>query len=436
MDGLWVTDVLPLALTTIGALWQTLPWLLTMVVLIGCSAFFSASEAALFSLRGPDRRLMATGNSAERVAEELLQNPDRLLSAVLFWNLVVNILYFAIASMVSARWEADPSLSVAFAIGSLLLIIFFSEMLPKSLAVVSPRRIASAISLPLAAAVSLVDPIMPWLRTVNLLSRRLIWPGLEEQPYLEIKDLERAIKVSTAGRELVGQEHIVLHNIVQLSDLRVQEWMRPRNQFLVHSSPVSIDVLGGVDTPSGYLLIAGPDGDEIAAAISLNDLTDVQPDHLDRQARPVAYIPWCSTVSEALQQLRVENAEVAAVVNEHGETIGIVTIDDIFAAVLTEDPTRGERLLNKVTIEEFDEETWAVLGMTNLRSLAQHFELELPESHHVTLGGIAQEVLERLPEVGDEFNWGPFNVMIIDDSESGRELRMLVRLDGANGESP
>ena len=99
---------------------HNLPWLLTMAVLIGCSAFFSASEAALFSLRAADRRLMSLGTRAERIAEGLLSNPERLLSAVLFWNLLVNILYFAIATMVGSRWAANPSLSLVFCRRSLL----------------------------------------------------------------------------------------------------------------------------------------------------------------------------------------------------------------------------------------------------------------------------------------------------------------------------
>ena len=108
------------------AIWGILPWLITMAILIACSGFFSACEAALFSLRGGDRRLMTTGTYSEQVAERLLRNPDRLLSAVLFWNLVVNILYFAIASIVSARLGNDPAISFAVAGGSLLLIIFLS----------------------------------------------------------------------------------------------------------------------------------------------------------------------------------------------------------------------------------------------------------------------------------------------------------------------
>ena len=81
------------------------PWLVAMVVLILCSAFFSSSEAACFYLRSADRRRLASGNQAQRMVARLLDEPDRLLTAVLFWNLVVNLAYFTIASIVSLQLE-------------------------------------------------------------------------------------------------------------------------------------------------------------------------------------------------------------------------------------------------------------------------------------------------------------------------------------------
>ncbi len=122
-----------------NSLSELAPWLTVMVVLIGCSGFFSASEAALFYLRPAQRRRLRTGTASERMASRLLDDPDRLLSAVLFWNLVVNIAYFAVSSVCALKIENELDLGegvvFGFALVSLLAIIFFSEMLPKSFAV-------------------------------------------------------------------------------------------------------------------------------------------------------------------------------------------------------------------------------------------------------------------------------------------------------------
>ncbi len=394
-------------------LWNNLPWLLAMLVLIGCSAFFSASEAALFSLQGPDRRSMEQGSPGERAAYQLLGNPDQLLSAVLFWNLLVNITYFAITTMLGTRWEGSQTANVVFAAGSLLAIIFLSEMLPKSLGVLNARSAASMLALPMLVAVRIADPIMPALRTVNLLSRRLIWPGLEEQPHLDFRDLERAIALSQSDPERKGDEKIVLQNIVQLSSLQAQEWMRPRKVIHPLVPPVHIEQLQSTSSSGGYLLIAGDDGDEIVAAWDLRELTPFTPKRLDLLARPVAVVPWCATIGDVLETLGRESAQVAAVVNERGETIGSISLRDVLDAVLTVEPHRGERLLDHKPIVPQTDGTWQVDGMTNVRRLNNLVESQLPSTHHVTLGGVVQETLEHLPQTGDACQWGPFDIRVL-----------------------
>jgi len=410
----------------VDALWNVVPWLFTMTVLMALSGFFSASEAALFSLRAVDRRRLAAGSRAQQAAARLLQNPDRLLSAVLFWNLVVNIMYFAIAAMVGARWNADPTPRIVFGVGSLLAIIFFSEMVPKSIAVMRAPWLAAQVSIPLTVAIRMVDPFMPFLRTVNLMSRRLIWPDVKEQPYLEIRDLERAIELSTEESEMVRPEKTVLRNIVQLSDLRVQEWMRPRKQFRAYESPVSLRKLKGQLPPSGYLLVTESDGDEIAAALSLAEMTNFKQDNLEQLADPVTYVPWCATVADALQLLHQESSEVAAVVNERGETIGIVTLTDIFDAILSEHPERSERLLHREAITKFGPRVWHVSGMTNVRRLERQFQIDLPANRNVTIAGVVQEELDSHAKLGDRCRWGPFAIEVISIDEDGE---LLLRLE-------
>ena len=118
-------------------------------------------------------------------------------------------------------------------------------MLPKSVGVLTPRLLARTVSLPLALAVKIVDPLMPLLAVVNLISRRLIWPSFEPEPFIEVADLERAIEHSGNNESLIYQEQAVLQNIVQLSDIRIEEWMRPRTQFQAYHPPVSLADLNG-----------------------------------------------------------------------------------------------------------------------------------------------------------------------------------------------
>jgi Mg2+/Co2+ transporter CorB len=418
---------------------ELLPWLIAMVILMGCSSFFSASEAALFYLKPRDRRDMRNGRRREQTAARLLREPDRLLTAVLFWNLVINITYFAISSICAIRIERDETLgqtgAVLFALVSLLAIIFFSEMLPKSVAVLRPRSLATQVSTPLSLAVRMVDPLMPLLTTVNLISRRLIWPGFKPEPFMDVSDLERAIDHSGSDAAVIKQEQAVLQNIVQLSTIRVEEWMRPRTQFVAFQPPVKLSDLDGSIPASGYLLIKEPGSREIEKAIRLDNQYQLDENNLERFAEPVQYLPWCATVADALEKMSHREREVTVVVNEFGDTIGILTIEDILETAFAYAPSRSARLLNLPSLERIDEERWIVAGIMSLRLLARKFNVQIPETYSVTVGGVIQEVKQRLAEDGDECEWGPFQFRVIEASQRGTMLIEMRVADSPGGEA-
>ncbi|MGM0485247.1 MAG: CNNM domain-containing protein [Planctomycetota bacterium] len=408
------------------------PWLCAMAVLIGCSAFFSGSEAALFYLHWDDRRELAAGGRSQRAAAELLKAPDRLLSAVLLWNLATNMTYFGFSSIVALRFEEARGgvQAVTFSVGAMLTLIFLSEMLPKSIAVLSARRVSGMVGIPLAAAVRVLDPAMPLLGEVSLLSRRLIWPGFQSEQHLNVNDLARAVELSRADTTLMEQERTTLRNIVMLSDIRAEEWMRPRTQFVTFQAPVSLGDLEGNIPPSGYLLVTEPDHEDIVSAINLTTLADVPAENLQRHAKPVTCIPWCATVADVLQQLQEENSEVAVVVNEYGETIGIMTRVDILGALFHENPSRTVRLLDQQPIAEVAEGVWHLTGMTSVRRLQRYFQTELPETTSITVGGIIQDALRRLAQEGDEVDWNGFHFRVLEAPRRGQLLIELSRVPG------
>ena len=382
---------------------QYAPWLIAMSVLIFCSAFFSSGEAAFFYLSPADRRRMAAGNRAQRIAAALLDDPDRLLTAVLFWNLISNLTYFTIASITSIQFSHDgyTTTAVVFAAVALLVMIVLGEMLPKSLAVLKPRSMAATAAIPLAAMVRALDPVLPALRTAKVLSQRLFFPRFRSEPYLRVGDLERAVELSTSDASLLDQEQRVLQNIVLLSEIRADELMRPRIRFMSFRPPVSLADLQGRLPPSGYLLVTEEDSDEVAAAITLRSLSNVPTEHLEHYAEPVVYVPWCTTVAQSLETMQRQGRHVAAVVNEFGETIGILTFDDILDTIFGRTPSRSERLLQREPIRQVAPEVWHVTGMTSLRRLVRYFHVERPASKSITVEGVVQEVLQRMPQHGD-----------------------------------
>ncbi len=286
------------------------------------------------------------------------------------------------------------------------------------------------VSLPLALAVKIVDPLMPLLRGINLISRRLIWPSFEPEPFIEVADLERAIEHSGNSESLIYQEQAVLQNIVQLSNIRIEEWMRPRTQFQAYHPPVSLADLNGSLPASGYLLVTEPDSQEIEKAIRLDNRFHLPNENLERFAEPVLYLPWCATVANALEKMSHRDREVTVVVNEHGESIGIITIEDILETVFVYSPSRTRRLLDLPPLEEIGAGRWRVAGMISLRQLSRRLGIDIPPTSSVTVAGVIQESIQRLAEAGDQCQWGPFRFLVIEASQRGTMLVEVTLVRG------
>ena len=419
-----------------------MPWLTSMAILIVLSGLFSASEAAYFYLQRQDLRFLASGNASQRMAARLMEQPDRLLSAILFWNLVINMIYFTISARVGMQLEEqDGGWGVLFAFVSLFLVIFFSEMFPKSFAVLRSRSYAGLVAFPLAMAVRCVDPLLPILRFINLFLKRLLFPRITPEPDLEMSDIERAVELSTQDAQLDPHEYRMLRNIVSLSQLRADEWMRPRRQFVTFQAPVTIEDLKEKFPPSGFVLVTHRGSEEIQYSIDADDLIEFKPGYSQMGKRLVT-IPWCASVADVYEKLRATQRQVANVVNEHGETIGIITIDDIADAVFVDAPSRTRRITDEPPIQLLEDGVWHVMGLATLRRLEKQLQVVLPETRSVTIQGVLQEVLQALPKTGDHCQWGPLEMEVIEAAERGR-CRVEVKLraqqtpdsrhDGARG---
>jgi CBS domain containing-hemolysin-like protein len=412
-------------------------YFLAMLVLTAASAFCSCAEAAIFSLQAEDRRALQRGNAAQRTAVDLLARPDRLLTAILFWNLVFSFGFFVVGSVVEYRLhqEGRHQQSYILMVTSLMGMIILGEMLPKTFGVQQPRMIASLASLPVAAMVRTLDPVMPIFAVANNFIQRLLLPNFEREPYLEISDLERAIELSTSDAQLAALEQSALRNIVLLSELPAEELMRPRNQYETFQAPVHLEDLGGQIPPSGYLLIGDDEQGEITAAIPLKHLTAIPRRNLEHFAQPVIYVPWCATVAAILDELRRQQRELAVVVNEYGETIGIVTIEDVMETIFEDKSSRSARLLATSSIVPVAPDRWHVTGITNLRRLSRHFDVPLEASRSVTVAGILQEELQRIPVEGDELAWSGFRFRVLEAGDAGA-TKVELQVPPAGGPLP
>lgn len=405
----------------------SLPAILAMVTLILASGFFSSSETALFYLSRDELRAFRAGPVGQRLVWQLLADPDRLLTAVLFWNLLINLAYFSVSIvLVSGLAGDDPARTTLLTLLSLLAIILFGEVVPKSLAVVFRRQLAVMLSWPLAGMVRIFDPLAPSFLAVTRLIHRTCWPQLEAEPSLVAEDLEQAVENSELTTEVIRQERQLLHNILDLNEISVEEVMRPRGTWTSAGPPVLLEDLDASARDTGYVVLRNGE-DSIDRVIPLDYRTSLTAEPLERHAEDVIQVPWCAHLAHTLQRLREQFVSVASVVNEYGETIGIVTYDDIIDTILSPEPSRARRLLRREPVEEIEGGRYRVEALTTLRHLSRRLNLDYqpdPDGQ-VTVAGLLHEQLERMPAVGDECLWQGYRILVIEAATHG-QLKVLV----------
>lgn len=418
-----------IALIDTIAIW--FPGALALLALICASGFFSGSETAIFYLSRAELRQFSKGKASEQIVAALAADADRLLTAVLFWNLLINLSYFAVAGVI-AKQLADQGQTAAagiFTVGSLLAIILFGEVLPKSLSIVFRRKIAILVSWPLAFSIRLLDPVIPLLQNISRLMRRTFWPHIQKESYLHSEDLERAVDASGSSEEVIRHERQILHNILDLSEILVEEAMRPRGTYLTFNMPLQLEDLTRITPNTDYIILRKKDQDseEIDRIISLSELSSFSASSLNQKSKRVIHVPWCSNLADVYSRFQAEDCNFASVVDEYGETIGIVSFDDVIDTILSPEPSRAKRILRRDPVREVEPGVYHVEGITTLRYLCRKLQLEyeIADDGLLTVAGMFHEKLERIPEVGDVCDWQGYQLEVIEVRKLGHLVAEL-----------
>ena len=313
--------------------------------------------------------------------------------------------------------RAGPSVALAFTAVSLLTIIFFSEMLPKSVAVLAPRQISALVGPPLLMAVKLVSPILPLVTWTNRAARRLIWPDFEPEPEIDLADIERAIELGTDDAALLQRERMALRGLVEMAETRVSELMRPRNKLWTCSDLSDPSIVGDGIPSGGYLMVTTQRGDTITKTIGVRTLRPSQLDDLESACEPVIYVPWSAMVSQVLDQLNAEDRSVAVVVNEFGELAGAVSLVDILDFVLA--PRSDDDFAGAWSVQELGVDHYRVSGSVSVRSLTKRLGIESSEEGITTIAGYIQRHNGRFPRTDDTAPLGRFLLTVISQTDDG-----------------
>ncbi len=382
---------------------QLTGWLvLTGVLLFACaSIFFALAESALFSL-GPWRARQLAARPGGTTVLRLLEHPDELLATIVLGNTVAN---GAIVTL--ALWPALNG-HVSFWLVLPLTAVFIllgCEVLPKTLAVRAPEAWALRVARP----VLLLWESTGWLQRVFqrfnrwLLERLVRLRGLPAAPgdeeYLELVEL--AFQQGTLAR---AEKDIIL-GIISLDRKTARDVMKPRAVLAAISDDCSVEEMIAAARRFRHrrLPIYDENLDTIVGVLNTRALLADPGVDLAEVIEFPSFVPASMNLLQLLKSLERQQRGLAVVVDEYGGTAGLVTIDDIMAAVVG--PIRSSRAATGFVMEKLGEGRWRVSGSVRV----DDFRREYPELGEVaevdTMGGLLVSLAEVVPSAGESVSY-------------------------------
>lgn len=368
-----------------------------LLLLLAASAFFSGSETALFSL--DDRE--AAGSRVKR----LLDDPRSLLITLLLGNLLVNVLFFASTAGLAGETQNEGQ-RVLVGFGALLAILIFGEILPKTLALRSPQRVARASTLPLAALMVAFAPARKVFHVVLELGFRALGPFARVERGITTESLARVLESSAGHGLLADSEAGLMAEIVELDGIRVREIMTPRVDMLAVDLEDDIEpvVRRALQERRTWLPVVEDSLDNVLGAVRLRDLLAQRERPVRQLMMPVMFIPEVASALDLLHELRDGRTTQAVVVDEWGGTAGLVTIEDIFEEIVGDLRVEGE--LAERSVLPLGDGRFRVAGRLSVRDWNEQFGGRIVPTEFETVGGYVTALLGRIPRAGDRVRVG------------------------------
>ena len=382
---------------------------LILLVLFILSAFFSGSETALMALNRYKLRHQADkGNLRAKLAQKLLANPDRLITVILIGNNLVIILITEIATMLGYRLAGNAGIAIATGVLTLLLLIF-GEILPKTIGATHPQPVSFFVAPIFNVLLKILWPVV-WL--LNALVKLFLIPLRAqasvhgEHNRIALSHDELRTVVSSAGSH-IPQNHLdMLLRVMDLESTTVGDIMIPRNQLVGLNLDEDWNDLEEQIVNSNFtrLLIYRETLDNVIGFVHLRKLLPLFRDgHLDRERfeaaiRPAYFIPETTSLTQQLLNFQEEYRRVALVVDEYGEILGLVALEDILEEIVGEFSTTP--IAHTREIKQLEDGSYWLDGGATIREVNRQLSSNFASEEANTINGLILEYLESIPVPG------------------------------------
>jgi CBS domain containing-hemolysin-like protein len=396
--------------------------LLTIVVLIGLSAFFSSSEIAMFSLAEHRvESLVEDGVPGAQTLKALKGDPHRLLVTILVGNNLVNIAMTSIATGLLAILLNDQGLAViASTFGITALVLLFGESAPKSYAVENTESWALTISRPLKLAEQVLLPLVVLFDYLTRQVNRITGGrGAIETSYVTREEIRDIIETGEREGVIEEDERELLQRVFRFNNTIAKEVMTPRLDMDAVATEDAIDDAITKCIESGHARIPVYEGslDNIVGVVHIRDLVrdlnygarEESDLTLEDIIQPTLHVPESKNVDELLAEMRQNRMPMVIVIDEFGTTEGLVTMEDLTEEIVGE-ILEGEE---EEPIEYVDDDTVLVRGEVNIEEVNESLDIELPEGEEFeTIAGFIFNRAGRLVEEGEIITYEGIDIRV------------------------
>ncbi len=379
--------------------------LIILIILLMLSAFFSSAETALTTVnRIRIRSLADDGSKRAKTVLKITDNSGKMLSAILIGNNIVNV---AAASITTSLAYSLGGSAVAIANAVITVaILLFGEITPKTTATIHAEKLA----LIYAPIISIFMKIMtPVIFIINGLSNAVLLllridPNAKNQTMTE-NELRTIVDVSHEDGVIESDEKEMIYNVFDLGDAKAKDVMVPRVHVTFAGVNTTYEELIEIFREDKFtrLPIFEDSTDNVIGTINMKDLLlfdNTKEFHIRDILREAYFTYEYKNISELLVEMREASFNIAIVLDEYGDTAGLITLEDILEEIVGE--IHDEYDENEEDfIKEIGEREYMIEGSTNLDDLNDRLDLQLESEDYDSLGGFIIEHLDRLPEEGD-----------------------------------
>lgn len=398
-----------------------------ILVLLILSAFFSGSETALTASSRPlMHQLEKNGSLGAAIVNRLQKKKERLIGTILLGNNLVNILASALATSMMMTLFGEAGVALA-TVAMTLLVLIFSEILPKTYAIRHANRMALLVA-PLINVIMIV--LSPFVLTINFFVRLVLKlfgvdPHATDALHSADEELRGVIELHTT--EAIGESResgVMLRSILDLQDVQVGEIMTHRKDLDIINADTPVDEAIAQVLNSAYTRIPlwREDPDNVVGILHAKALlreVRAQDGNLEKlkdlDLVSIAATPWFipeqTLLLDQLQAFRDRHEHFALVVDEYGTLLGIVTLEDILEEIVGDIADETDVQVPGVNLHA--DGSVVVQGDVTIRDLNRQLDWELPDEEASTIAGLVLHESRRIPEVGQTFMFYGFRFEVL-----------------------